>query len=322
MFNVVSTDQIRLYLSAQGVQDTSFQDSLTTMVTGLIERYIDKNIIIREYTEYMNGNLQSVVSVRNYPIYSVASVYSDPTRDFLADTLISTDDYFINKPSGLIELAGIKFTTGTGSIRVIYKGGIAKFTLYDEQNNYLDIENFSGSTSIELTAGEYTGADLAAHIQSMLLADATITAGGESFTCIYDETDQKFKISSGHHFTLLWKTGANGSDNLGKNVGSVIRFNTQTDDNTGTLSALGQSPDVFRLSVEPVNGVPDDIVFAAQMLAFEIFSKSPHGKGRLGKTKETTGALMAGGSDGTTEWLKDFPNEAKVILGKYKRAYL
>ena len=65
----------------------------------------------------------------------------------------------------------------------------------------------------------------------------------ETFTVTFSNSTGKFTIrSSSTVLSLLWKTGANGSDNTGFTIGSTIGFSEAADD-TGTAGSTGYTSD-------------------------------------------------------------------------------
>lgn len=65
----------------------------------------------------------------------------------------------------------------------------------------------------------------------------------ETFTVTFSNSTGKFTItSSSTVLSLLWKTGANGSDNTGFTIGSTIGF-SEAADNTGTAGSTGYTSD-------------------------------------------------------------------------------
>lgn len=103
--------------------------------------------------------------------------------------------------------------------------------IIDGNNKYIDYNEGGASSSVTLTEGTYTPADLASHIQTVLDGDATAT-----ITAAYSTTTFKYTIESdGATFELEWKTGTHGSDNTDNHVGTTIGFDDSADD-TGDTS--------------------------------------------------------------------------------------
>lgn len=113
--------------------------------------------------------------------------------------------------------------------------------IIDSTNNKLDIttDNVTDDPAT-ITSGAYrTPHELAAAIETALEAADPL----ETFTVTYSDTTGKFTItSSSTVLSLLWKTGANGSDNTGFTIGATIGFSEAADD-TGTAGSTGYTSD-------------------------------------------------------------------------------
>lgn len=95
----------------------------------------------------------------------------------------------------------------------------------DSTNNKIDFND--GSVRVAtLTANAYDASSLAAEIASKMTA-----AGGQTYTCTYSDSTNKFTISASSTFSLLWSTGANKANSVGTHIGYDM-----TQDDTGSNS--------------------------------------------------------------------------------------
>lgn len=105
-----------------------------TMVSGMIENYLNRNITIAEYTEYFDVNLSDrVFRLRAYPVTSVSTVRYDTEQVWDSSTIITPDQYRspVYDPNGLLTLvAGRAVPLGFAAraLKVTYTGGMATNT--------------------------------------------------------------------------------------------------------------------------------------------------------------------------------------------------
>ena len=105
-----------------------------TMVSGMIENYLNRNITIGEYTEYFDVNLSDrVFRLRAYPVTSMSTVRYDTEQVWDSSTIITPDQYRspVYDPNGLLTLvAGRAVPLGFAAraLKVVYTGGMATNT--------------------------------------------------------------------------------------------------------------------------------------------------------------------------------------------------
>lgn len=109
--------------------------------------------------------------------------------------------------------------------------------LVDATNNKVNFDDGGGEETATLTNKLYKDPhQLAEEIQSKM--DALTT---DNITVVYSDTTGKFTITSdGGTFSILWKTGANGSDNTDTHIGTSIGFSDAADD-TGAVTYTSDS---------------------------------------------------------------------------------
>jgi hypothetical protein len=98
----------------------------------------------------------------------------------------------------------------------------------DATNNYIDF-NDGSVRAANLTIGDYDGDSLASHIAARMTA-----VGGQTYTCVYSNTTNKFTISASGTFSILWSTGSHHSTTVGEHIGFYI---SQDDTGTNTYTA-------------------------------------------------------------------------------------
>lgn len=109
---------------------TSGQDSLLAIIKSNVEawakNYCGRDFLVSSYTEYHDGDDTSVLRVRQRPVVSVTSIYSDPARLFEAASLIPASDLIGDAESirlGFIELFTYRFLRGAKATKIVYSAG-------------------------------------------------------------------------------------------------------------------------------------------------------------------------------------------------------
>jgi hypothetical protein len=92
-----------------------------------INSYCNRKFInAAELTEYYDGDGTGILHVRQWPIVSITSLYSDYSRAWTSDTAIDVSaDVQVDTESGSLTLWNNQtvFPRGTGNIRLIYRAG-------------------------------------------------------------------------------------------------------------------------------------------------------------------------------------------------------
>jgi hypothetical protein len=112
--------------------DASLDDALTQWANAVceaIEGILERQVIQRDHTEYVDGNGGQFLYVRSPPIdQATCHVYVDNgTRKFTEELTqgmeIAEADYYIEPAAGSIELFSGRFPRGKKNVKVVYKGG-------------------------------------------------------------------------------------------------------------------------------------------------------------------------------------------------------
>lgn len=302
MYFVVATDEIKTWLNITGSSYDSFIKALAKSVTAIVENYTAKKFITRQFTEYYDSRqLRQMLFLKHYPIYdsdNKMSIWHDSDREFASSTLLNADNYVVYEEEGIVKLTDSFWATLRDvdrNIKVQYWAGVSRFELVSNQNNYIDVNEGSGTVSVQLTAGKYTAEDLATELQTQMNA-SSLTG---TYTVTYDHESQKFTIATTVSAAIEFSSGS-------KQCNDVLGFNA-TDRTSATLHT----------SDFGVTGLPEDVTLAARKLVMRYFEQSGQGKSTQEVLRET---IEQGG---TREWLKDeLHTDVKMILDFYKRPYL
>ena len=323
MYEIITLADFKRFEKVTSNNSDSIMNPIIDEVTQIIEGYCRRKFITRQFTEFYNGNLLKKLSLNQYPIYCIyddsetpeepsnITVYDDVDREFTSSELIDAGDLIIYADEGAIALYNdeYKFYNGVQNVKVVYYAGLSRFNVIDEQNNYLDIAEDGADVAIEITPAvvrdtDYLGfnaEDLATAIQTALNASSSLS---NTYSVSYSHNTQKFTISANANFTLKNYSGSNSA----KSIASLIGFSTTADGSQGTSDTSDNS----------VNGLPDDIRAASNLIASFLWETSKNGKFNILESKKTLAQGM-----GTMDLIIDrLPPVAINILERYRRAYL
>jgi hypothetical protein len=130
---------------------------------------------------------------------------------------------------------------GDNEVIKVYSDNITIESNVNDMLDWLENDGTDHTYATTLTAGDYTPADLATHIQTLMR-----TAGDSNTTVTWDSTTKKFTIANStlSALTLEWSTGANDSENCGQALGFDI-----TADDSGSLSYTGDEEATLRVKL-------------------------------------------------------------------------
>lgn len=125
---LVDLDEMKNYLGF--ADDDAERDAhlglFINLVSSLAEQYTDRELVAGEHTEYHDGPGGPVLKLRQYPVSDTEEtivVYEDVSRDFTDDTLVDSDDMFVNQEAGLITRVSSDWAVGRRIIKVVYNAG-------------------------------------------------------------------------------------------------------------------------------------------------------------------------------------------------------
>lgn len=126
-------------------------------------------------------------------------------------------------------------------------------------NKYIDIttDNVTDDPATVAEGIYHTPQELCAAIVSALSAADPL----ETFTCNFSRTTGKFTIATttSSTFSLLWKTGAHGSDNTDTHIGTLLGFSDAAND-TGSTSYLADNAQSYADAQTPALDSSDPLV--------------------------------------------------------------
>lgn len=105
------------------VNDTILQ-AIITHVSAEIEALCDRSFHDATYTEYHNGEMESILITRQYPIISITSIHDDTGREYGSGTLIDSGSYAFYE-DGRVYLDTLVFSQGIKNVKIVYVAGYA-----------------------------------------------------------------------------------------------------------------------------------------------------------------------------------------------------
>jgi len=204
----------------------TFSSSMPVDFVQLLESEIgDKIISARKVT---TGELITLTAQIKDAIITSAKIFSLAANKIITGTLSATEKINI----------GVNMEIdGTGTIKVFGE----KITISADLNDYIDWTEDGVDYSAQLTAGEYTPAELAAEVQLKMRA-----LGDVDTTVTYNATTRKITIANSTLTTLVLKFY--GGTNNSKTCGQALGFFVDAND-TGALSYTADEEAALRVKM-------------------------------------------------------------------------
>jgi len=119
---IITLSDVYEFLSVSGSDDDTLIQNLIDRKTTEFESYCQlDSFFVDDYIEYLDGEGNSFLFVKNFPINSVSEIASDSDWTWGSDTVIDSDDYRIVNKSYIAYNS--YFTIGTQNIKVSYNAG-------------------------------------------------------------------------------------------------------------------------------------------------------------------------------------------------------
>ncbi len=264
-----------------------------------INQYCKRQFKAKTYVEYQSGDgISGTLFARQLPIISVTSLYDDPARLWGSANLIASTSYAVDYDAGYVELLTSVFSDAVKNLQLTYVAGYDHYLIETGVNDALDFKDDAGAeVSATLSAGTYTGDELATEIDLQLTTD-----GANAYTVVHSKNTGKFSITTdGTSIQILSYDGTN----IATSCASTIGFLT-----TANPTAAATITSDFG-----VLGIPEDLQKACNLLTTRHYNNAGLGGSRF-DTKQKDLGMASGG--GTIEYIVDsMPAEVKLILDKY-----
>lgn len=124
-FALVTLDEAKTHLDIE-LSDTS-QDSIVERfvneASSAVEKYLDRQVITRSYTEVRDGRNQNRLILRQWPAQKPTEIKFSPTGDFTSATALGIDQYDVDEYQVEVVLYCGQFPKGTRNIQIVYSAG-------------------------------------------------------------------------------------------------------------------------------------------------------------------------------------------------------
>ena len=124
-------EDVRLYY---GIPDDKFTDDYADLVEALIDRvsvmietYLDKNVLSRDYEEYFDGKGTDKLFPSHYPITSVSGIWDDSDWQWDSSTEIDSSDYRVVDQTHITYQSN--FNSGNQNLKIEYTAGYSTVPL-------------------------------------------------------------------------------------------------------------------------------------------------------------------------------------------------
>lgn len=123
---LITLTDAKQYLKVTSTNDDAILATLINSISAWVQGYLKRNLVRQTYTEYYSGDGESELALRNYPIYSISSIYVDQLRAFGSETAVDvSSNVIIKKSSGILKSFNLLYgwTWGESNIKVTYSAG-------------------------------------------------------------------------------------------------------------------------------------------------------------------------------------------------------
>lgn len=124
ILSLTSPQAVKNYLNIDDENSDSVISDLISRVSKEIEVYCNRNFKKDTRIDYFNGDGQSSIQLKDYPIIEITSIHDDYDRAYGSDTLIDSDDYTFDPDQGIIYFEA-PLTKGLRNVKVTYVAGYA-----------------------------------------------------------------------------------------------------------------------------------------------------------------------------------------------------
>lgn len=187
-FSLVSLDDVKSFLSITDTDKDSWLENEIDKVSLHIERYLDRNVIARQYKKDYDGTDSSILYVDNSPILQVDALYQSVYQEFNDNTLIRPSEYRFDTDN--IELVYSSFYYGVRSVRVDYSAGYGDIEIPQDRTRIDFRETSSGDLhTVHLLFGKYTPSEIAIYLETEMN-----DVGDYDRTVEFDYNTYKFTI--------------------------------------------------------------------------------------------------------------------------------
>ena len=114
-------------------EDQTKVEFFINSISQSIEQITDRKLHASDYTHYFDGDDNSQIILKQFPINSITEINMDVNRSFSSETELSSSDYRCNDELGIIKLYDKEKPEGEDVIKVTYSAGFTSIPTDLEQ---------------------------------------------------------------------------------------------------------------------------------------------------------------------------------------------
>lgn len=125
MLALISLSEAKEYLGITDTGDDLVLTHLLNEVSAIIQKYIGRELVSQERTQYYSGDGSCELILKDFPIISINSINVDSQRSFDSSTEIDSENFIVKKGSGIVEAFNLlgNWTPGRSNIKIVYTSG-------------------------------------------------------------------------------------------------------------------------------------------------------------------------------------------------------
>lgn len=153
-YALTDLDSVKKFMSMTGaVSDTDdLLESLISRTSTLMESYMGRNILTREYTEYHNGGGVYALFTRQGQITTVSGIWDSSDWEWTDDTLVDADDY-TTVDDNYIVLKNTTFNDYIQNCKIIYTAGYSSVPSDIQQACITEVSRmYKNKNSVDITS--------------------------------------------------------------------------------------------------------------------------------------------------------------------------
>lgn len=123
---LVSLDDVKAFLKVTSEDDDAILESFVNLGSAWANAYTERLLRSRVLTEYYDGDGDSELLLRQYPVSALSNLYDDVLRAFGAGTAIDiASNVVLDSEKGIIRLwnQAVAFNAGIANVKVVYTAG-------------------------------------------------------------------------------------------------------------------------------------------------------------------------------------------------------
>lgn len=125
---LVSPDDVKAFLKIASVSEDPIIETFINKASIWANDFTQRLLLSRTLTEYYDGEGETELLLRQYPVTALTNLYDDPLRAFGAGTAIDiANNVVLDGEKGIVRLwnQAVAFNDGIFNVKVVYTAGYA-----------------------------------------------------------------------------------------------------------------------------------------------------------------------------------------------------